>query len=80
MNMQRKGADVSALLFVGCRCLRSNPMKFQASERLICGWKQKGVEMRFFALLLIYMLAFFGCADGREKAMAAENDVQPRHD
>ena len=72
MNMQRKGADISALLFVGCRCPKSNPMKFQGSERLMCGWKQKGFEMRFFALLLICVLAFFGCADGREKATAAE--------
>ena len=33
-----------------------------------------------FALLFTYVLAFFGCADGREKATAAESDVQPRHD
>ena len=39
----------------------------------MCGWKQKGFEMRFFALLLICVLAFFGCADGREKARAAES-------
>ena len=38
----------------------------------MCGWKQKGFEMRFFALLLICVLAFFGCADGREKTTAAE--------
>ena len=36
--------------------------------------------MRFFALLFIYMLTFFGYAYGREKATVAESDIQPRHD
>ena len=68
LNIQRKGADV----FVADRRPKSNLMKFQASERLMCGWKQKDFEMRFFALLLICGLAFFGCAAGREKARDAE--------
>lgn len=34
-------------------------------------WKKKGVEIGFFTMLLC-VVAFFGCADGREKTTAAE--------
>lgn len=72
MNIQRKGTDISPLLFVGN--LKSKPMKRlkrRRSEPLVWGWKKKGVEIGFFTMLL-YVVAFFGCADSREKKTAAE--------
>ena len=59
------------MLFVGDRCPKSNPMKLQRSEPLVWGWQKKGVEIGFFAMLLC-VVAFFGCADDREKTTAAE--------
>ena len=35
-------------------------------------WEKKGVEIRFLAMLLCMVVAFFGCADGREKTTAAK--------
>ena len=35
-------------------------------------WQKEGVEIRFFMLLLCVVMAFFGCADRKEKATAAE--------
>ena len=72
MNIQRKGTDISPLLFVGN--LKSKPMKRlkrRRSEPLVWGWKKKGVEIGFFTMLLC-VVAFFGCADSREKKTAAE--------
>ena len=71
MDMQRKGADISPLLFVGDLCPKSNPMKLQRSEPLVWSWQKKGIEIGFFTILLCGV-AFFGCADGREKTTAAE--------
>ncbi len=36
------------------------------------GWQKKGVEIRFFTMLLCGVVAFFGCADGRKKTTTAE--------
>ncbi len=72
MNIQRKGADISLLLFVGDRCPKSNPMKLQRSEPLVWGWQKIGVEIRCFTMLLCVVVAFFGCADAKEKMTATE--------
>ena len=48
-----------------------NPMKLRRSELLVSGWHKIGVEIRCFTMLLCGV-AFFGCADGREKTTAAE--------
>ena len=35
-------------------------------------WKKKGVEIRFFTMLLSAVVAFFGCANSGEKTTTAE--------
>ena len=47
-------------------------MKLQRPELLVWGWQKICVAIRFFTLLLCVVVAFYGCADGREKTTAAE--------
>ena len=56
-----------------CRdlCPKNIPMKLQRPEPLVWGWQKICVAIRFFTLLCV-VVAFFGCADSREKKTAAE--------
>ena len=72
MNIQRKGADISPLLFVGDRCPKSNPMKLRSSDQLVWDLQKEDVEIRCFMMLLCVVMVFFGCADRKEKTAATE--------